>query len=354
MARVDSLALFVVLLLNTVNGAMKARWIVDDTTECNVQRAVLHTFAQTIHSQGVDDVILTSQLACLRSWPDVPEDIGRRLATTLHAFDAHYDGITAHVPGHVIPERLIRLSQFDAAVAAPRFSALVELDLFVVNNSHKDIKLLNEVLSRNPDYEVVSRYRNFCFAPLPQQVSPMGLTSVIDYRFRPWFYRTAPLRVQWLGWVKRSVDLGFLTLPLLEEDLAAQRIRPSLGFEVGALWNADCAIAGHYPDSDLFFTPPPMRVDNARRRYLSSAVFQRRAMVRQASVPKSTASKRARLTTSRLFAVRSYVRHVAKAAFRVVRSRARGLYATSYALFSVILRPTLVKLRLLDRRGDRW
>jgi hypothetical protein len=305
------------------------RFLIDDTTQCKTQQAVLLAFAADLEERALGKVVRSSLLPELRQWGDVPAESSRRLALRILALQPAPDLLTVFLPGHIVPGRIDSMSQQSAALTACECAVLADLDLFTIDNAHREAQLLHDFVVANPDYESVSSYDGFNTAALPSWLVSGGLISTLQLTQRPWYSAFAPTRIQWLIWVKKAIELGFLDIAMVEEDVHASLVRPSLLSDIKAL--LDGINAPPMPDLtlDSIFVPPERRLTDIQYRLLHSAELQMRSIK---YAKRKTASKLAKQGTR-------------KSLMHLLRPFLKLGYRAAYFVYSVTARPAVVRLR---------
>lgn len=254
------------------------RFLLDDVTPCKTQHAVLSVFAEDIEQRALGTVVRASQLIGIHQWADVPAESSRRLGLRLLALQPGLEQLTVFLPAHIVPGSLELVTPWGSALAAGKFSTVADLDLFAVSNTSQEVHRFQETVAANPDYETVSRYANFTSAVLPSWMVSGGLTSALQLTQRPWYSAFAPTRLQWLGWVGRAMAQGRLDLYMVEEDIRAGLIRPSLLADVKAVLEGTNTPLIPDLTLDVLFTPPERRLTDQQYRLLHSDELQMRTL----------------------------------------------------------------------------
>lgn len=256
----------------------KVRYFIDDVHQPKIQQAVLSVFAIDLKKQGMSQIVKSSELSGLRRWNDVTQRSSHNLALRLMALEPATDCCTVFLPGHVIPGPIATPSRWDRALVAREFSSVADLDIFAVDNAHPDIRRFHHFSLTHPDYESLSRYANLSNAHLPAWLTLGGLNSATQLSQRPCYCALAISRIQWLMIVKKSIEMGLLSMTVIEEDIRAGLVRPSLLTDVKALREGlDLTVLPNV-DLDSLFIAPELRLTDAQYQLLRSKGLQKRAI----------------------------------------------------------------------------
>ncbi|MBR0566019.1 hypothetical protein J5J83_07820 [Azoarcus sp. L1K30] len=319
----------------------RVRFILDDATQCNTQRAVLSAFAADLEKRAQGEIVRSSQLTEWRTWDDVPAESSRRLALRLLALESAPDLVTVFLPGHIVPGEIALLASGTEALAAYGFTTVADLDLFVVDNAHAQVRQFQDFVSSGADYEAISRYEGFSAGSLPMQIGADGLTSALLFTQRPWYSAFSPARIRWLGWVKQAMAMGVLDAGMVDDDIRAGLVRPSLQCDVNALLEG--GVAPQMPDLtlDSLFVVPEQRLTAEQYLLLHSDELQRRT-VRYSKLKKGSGKvAKSRTLKSRLKGFRRplrFLRRLPSLGFRA-----------AYVLYSMTARPAVKRLRERSR-----
>jgi hypothetical protein len=297
----------------------RLRFIIDDATQCKTQQAVLLAFAADLEKRAVGEVVRSSLLNELPRWLDVPAESSRRLGLYLLAFQPTPNLLTVFLPSHIVPGGIDSAFQWDAALTTREFSTIADLDFFTVNNAHRETYLFHDFVSSNQDYESVSRYDRFKVTTLPDELISGGLFSALQLTNRPWYSAFAPVRLQWLAWVKKAIDKDLLDFSAVEKDAQDGLVRPSLLSDVKALLNGACAPPLPDLTLDSIFVSPERRLDESQYRLLYSAELQKRAV--------------------------EYAKRNARSKSKLSRRLFKLGYQLTYKVYSVSVRPLFVRMR---------
>jgi hypothetical protein len=309
---------------------MPVRFLLDDATPCRTQQAVLSVFATDLEERMRGTVIRASQLTGMRQWADVPTESSRRLGLRLLALQPAPDHLTIFLPGHIVPGTIDMGSRWGSALAAREFSTVADLDLFAVDNAGSEVLQFHESVVAHPDYESVSRYAGFTSVALPGWLVSGGLTSALQLTQRPWYCAHAPTRLQWLGWVKRAVERGFLDLSMVEEDVRTRIARPSLLAEVKAVMLGTDVPALPDLTLDAIFMAPERRLTEIQRRLLHSVELQKRTI------------QFARRNATKKLSKQGLLKYLQRSLRR--RLPRLGFHA-AYFVYSMTLRPAVKRIR---------
>ncbi len=352
------------------------RFLIDDVPACLTQRAVLADFAATLKAaaaQGGDaptgegggaatarspvEVLWTSALRGLPSWPDVPGESARRLAVRLVALAPLEDTVTVFLPAHTLPGPVDLPAALawrpEPALASDGVTAVADLDLFAVDNASAQAAALRDHLQAHPGYEVASRQAAFAAGPLPAWLVGAGLVSARLFTRRPWYSAHAPRCGPWLEAVVRALEGGRLTVAGVAEDVQQGLVRPSLLEEVTSLRGEPLPAGGADLTLDALFVPPERRVPPAQRALLYSLALQRRtlAYARRNSAHKGLhrdarkGGRAARRARGPLALARSLLRPVRQALRLGVRALWRTGWRLLHAAYAASLRPLVHRLR---------
>lgn len=314
---------------------MQIRFLIDDANQCRTQRAVLLAFAGALEERALGIVVRSSHLTKLRQWDDVPVESSRRLALRLLALQPTHDLLTVFLPGHIVPGPINSVFQQSAALTVREFTTLADLDLFTVDNTHRETHLLHDFVTVNPDYESVSCYDRFNVTALPCELISGGLTSALQLTHRPWYSAFASTRLQWLRWVKQAIDQGLLDIAAVEKDVQGGLVRPSLLSDVKAL--LDGINAPLIPDLtlDSIFVSPERRLTDIQYRLLHSTELQQRTV------------EYAKRNTARKLAKQGAWRNLLRSLLWFLRLG----YGAAYFVYSITARPAV--RRLLQQSGEQ-
>lgn len=260
----------------------RLRFLIDDVPACLTQRAVLADFAATLADGAEVEVLWTSALRGLPSWPDVPAESSRRLAVRLAALAPLADTVTVFLPAHTLPGPVAVPPPgglgLVPALATDGATAVADLDLFVVDNASAEAEALRAYLLAHPGYESASRHEAFAVGPWPAWLVGGGLSSARLFTRRPWYSAHAPQSGPWLQAVARALDAGRLTPAMVTDDVQSARVRPSLREEVAALRGEPLPAGGADLTLDALFVPPERRLPTAQRALLHSHALQHRTL----------------------------------------------------------------------------
>lgn len=313
----------------------RLRFLFDDAPQCKTQRAVLSVFAADLEESAQAEILLSSRMTELRHWSDVPLESSNRLALLLQALQPAPNLWTVFLPGHIVPGSIASASHWDGALATRQFTTVADLDLFAVDNTHPDCLQLHDFSAAHPDYEAISRYASLSATDIPTWLACGGLTSVRQLTHRPWYSAFAPTRLQWLGWVKKAMELGLLNLAMVEEDVRTGQVRTSLLAEVKAVMQGTDAPALPDLTLDTLFMAPERRLTNQQIRLMQSAELQKRTVkfIKQKSARKRTKQG------------------LLKYLWGSFRRLPRRSVQAAYYLYSITVRPAVQRLR--QQSGSR-
>ena len=312
------------------------RFLIDDADQPRTQQAALLALAGVLEERTFGKVIRSSNGPELREWDDVSPESSRRLALRLMAFEPAHDLLTVFLPGHLIPGPINSVFQQSAAVAAQRFTTIADLDLFTVNNAHRETYLFHDFVSSNQDYESVSRYDRFKVTTLPDELISGGLFSALQLTNRPWYSAFAPARLQWLTWVKQAIDQGLLDFSEVEKDVQDGLVRPSLLSDVKALLNDVCNPPLPDLTLDSIFASPERRLVKSQYQLLYSEELQNRTIE---YAKRNGHAELPKLPKLRMLSKLKY--HFS----RLPRRLSKLGYQLTYRVYSVSVRPVVVWIR---------
>lgn len=317
---------------------MKIRFLIDDASQCRTQQAVLFALAGALEERALGKVVRSSHLTELRKWDDVPLESSRRLALRLMALEPTHDLLTVFLPGHIVPGPINSVFQQSAALTTQEFTTVADLDLFTIDNTHRETHLLHEFVTANRDYESVSRYDSFNVTAPPRELISGGLTSALQLTYRPWYSAFAPTRLQWLGWVKQAIDMGLLDFAAVEKDAQDGLVRPSLLSDVRALLNG--VKTPSIPDLtlDSTFVSPECSLTESQYRLLYSTKLQKRTVE---YAKRNPVGKQGMLK----YYLLRFPRRLLKYLLRFSRRLFRLGYQLTYMAYSGSVRPVVVWMR---------
>lgn len=310
-------------------------FLIDDAQECRTQRAVLAAFADALGERHGATVCLTSCMGATHPWPEVPVQAARRLAARRAAFWPTQGVVSVFIPGHVVPGLPGDFQPLAHPLVAGRFTTLVDLDLFAVDNESPEVSRFHAHVEAHPGYEPSARYADFTVGPLPTWLLEGGLRSLPQFTLRPWYSVHAPARLAWLVAVREALAQGRLTLADVEDDVYRGLARPSLLEDVRRMAAGQAPAGLPWPDLALdgLFVVPECRPTPEQLRLLHSPALQARLrlMAHQQAGRKLVDASLSRRWIAR---VRPLPRRVIRRALRILQA--------GYALG---LRPLVQRLR---------
>jgi hypothetical protein len=312
----------------------QVRILVDDLVGCNTQRAVLSVFVSELRKNKFLSVIEMSREPMPEIWDDVPVKSSNNLAARLSAFKSTVP-VTVFLPGHIIPGDITPVDTFHGAICANNFRSVSGLDIFVVKNKHKQVQKFLDFVAVNPDYDSVADYISFDVDKLPNWIFAGGVASVLDLRKRPWYFAQTSVHTQWLSWVKKAIDQGFLNIEMVEDDVSKGVVRPSLLGDVKQLISGVEDPLIHNVIDDSFFTPPEWTLSYESLKTLNSVELQQRTI--------EFLNKKVKV--GRSYSSLGWAYRIRSVARKVIKRASRFCFKFFYSVYSLTIRNLIIYLR---------
>ena len=255
---------------------LRYRVFIDDTDISNTQAAVLDCFISSQTCFENAEIVKASQKTGFYNWSNVDHRVAKRLNFILESLSYVPDTYSVFFPAHTIPSEPFEFDEFDEAISTKSFLSTVKLDLFMVNNGHPDIQYFNVFCDQNKDYSQISDYSNFVVDKNARWISKSGICSAYVQTQRPWYRAGRPFQDQWLNWVTKAANEGFLKEGDMQQDLKKQDVRPSMRLHFGRIFH------GLPPQSDInyiadrYYVFPENRLLPEQYKLLHSGFLQKR------------------------------------------------------------------------------